>query len=284
MMATPELGPAELIDYWPFVTRIGWFVVGFLAVVMCSQLLVRPALERVLRQRNHNNPTLQNAVLLYFQVFVVVIALLVGAGVAGYGPFLGDSALLISAIALAIGVAAQEVIGSIVSGIALVLDPEFNVGDYIEWSTGEGVVQSISIRVTRVETPNGKLVTIPNTILTNNEITRPYGRGNYRIVQELTLAYDADVAEATALLETVATSVDGILSHPSPAAYVDALGDNGVTITVHYWVPDPSPQEVSAVRSDFAGAVKRRFEDTDLTLGPPSQHDLQGSLDISDFP
>jgi len=101
----------------------------------------------------------------------------VGASVAGYGPVLGNSALLISAIALAIGVAAQEVIGSLVSGIALVLDPDFNVGDYIEWPNGEGVVQSIALRTTRVETQNGELVTIPNTILTNNEISRPFGRG-----------------------------------------------------------------------------------------------------------
>jgi len=69
------------------------------------------------------------------------------------------------------------VIGSLVSGIALVLDPDFNVGDYIEWPNGEGVVQSIALRTTRVETQNGELVTIPNTILTNNEISRPFGRG-----------------------------------------------------------------------------------------------------------
>jgi len=57
-----------------------------------------------------------------------------------------------SAIALAIGVVAQELIGSLFSGIVLVLDPEFNVGDHIEWPIGGGIVQLIALRTTCVET------------------------------------------------------------------------------------------------------------------------------------
>jgi small-conductance mechanosensitive channel len=44
-----------------------------------------------------------------------------------------------------------------------VLDSEFNVGDYIQWENNEGTVEPISLRVTRVETVDGELVTIPNT-------------------------------------------------------------------------------------------------------------------------
>jgi small-conductance mechanosensitive channel len=282
MTVTPDVGPEELVDYWPLLRRFGWFLVGFLLVLAISQLLVRPALKRILRRRNHNNPTIQNAVLLYFQVLVAVLAILIGATVAGYGGFLGDSALLISAVALAIGVAAQEVIGSIVSGIALVLDPEFNVGDYIEWPNGEGVVQSIALRVTRVETPSGELVTIPNTILTNHEITRPYGRGNHRVIQEFGLSYDEDVETATQLLETIADSLEGILDEPTPVAYVDELSDHEVIVRVHYWIRDPGRQEVFAIRSAYASAVKRRFEAEKITINSPSEHILEGRLDIND--
>ncbi|WP_435099227.1 mechanosensitive ion channel domain-containing protein [Halorubrum sp. N11] len=175
----PEVGPEGLFEYWPVAIRLGWFLAGLLAVVILNRLFVQPVVTRILRQRNRNNPTLQNALLRYFQIIVLLVAVFVGASIAGYAPVLGNSALLLSAIALAIGVAAQELIGSLVSGIALVLDPEFNVGDYIEWPNGGGVVQSIALRTTRVETKNGELVTIPNTILTSNEITRPFGRGNH---------------------------------------------------------------------------------------------------------
>jgi small-conductance mechanosensitive channel len=280
MTSTPAVGPEELVDYWPLVTRLAWFLLGVVVVLAVGRLLVQPALARLLRRRNRNNQTIQDAVLLYFQVVVVVIAVLIGAAVAGYGAFLGDSALVFSAVALAIGVAAQEVIGSIVSGIALVLDREFNVGDYIVWPGGEGTVQSIALRVTRVDTPSGELVTIPNTILTNHEITRPYGRGDHRVIQEFSLSYDDDIDASRRLLEATAASLPRILDEPAPVAYVDKLASDAVVVRVHYWIRDPGRRDVFAVRSAYASAVKRRFEAAGIEISPSSEHVLKGRLDI----
>lgn len=278
----PGFGPEGLVAYWAVVIRAGWFLVGFLAVAFLSRVVFQPILARVIRRRNPNNPTLWGAILLYFQVFVLLVAILVGAGVAGYGGFLSDSALVISAVALAIGVAAQEVIGSLVSGVALVLDPEFNVGDYIKWTDGQGIVQSIALRVTRVETHDGELVTIPNTILTTQEVTRPYGRGSNRVVQELGLAYEDDVGQAMVLLEEVATTLDGILAEPPPVAYVDELGDDAVSVRVHYWIEDPNRRDILAIRSAYARATKQRLEDADITISPASERDLQGRIGIEE--
>jgi small-conductance mechanosensitive channel len=277
----PEVGPTELFEYWPVVVRLGWFLAGLLAVVLLNRIFIQPVLERVLRQRNHNNPTLRNALLRYFQIVAIVIAILVGASVAGYGPVLGNSALLISAIALAIGVAAQEVIGSLVSGIALVLDPDFNVGDYIEWPNGEGVVQSIALRTTRVETQNGELVTIPNTILTNNEISRPFGRGNHRVVQQFGVAYEDEIDEAIGHFKDVAASTDAILADPAPMVYVDELGGE-VTVRVHYWIENPGRQDILIVQSEYARRIKRRFENEGITIGPTSEIELSGRIGIDD--
>ncbi|WP_418279802.1 mechanosensitive ion channel family protein [Halorubrum sp. DTA98] len=277
----PEVGPGELIEYWPVVIRIGWFLAGLLAVVILNRLFIQPVFARILRRRNHNNPTLQNALLRYFQVVVIVIAVFVGASIAGYGPALGDSALLISAIALAIGVAAQEVIGSLVSGIALVLDPDFNVGDYIQWPNGEGVVQSIALRTTRVETKDGELVTIPNTILTSNEISRPFGRGNHRIVQQFGIAYENEIDDAIGHFEDVAASIDAVLADPVPVVYVDELGDE-VTVRIHYWIEDPGRQDVLATRSEYARRIKHRFENEGITISPISELEITGRIGIDD--
>lgn len=278
---TPEVGPGELIEFWPLIVRIGWFLVGLLAVVLLNRFLIQPVLVRILRQRNRNNPTLRNAVLRYFQLVVIVVAILVGASVAGYSVELGNSALLLSAIALAIGLAAQEVVGSLVSGVALVLDPDFNVGDYIEWPNGSGVVQSIALRTTRVKTLDGTLVTIPNTILTSNEVSRPFGRGRHRVVQQFGIGYEDGIDEAITQLEDVAASFDAILTDPAPVVYVDKLGGE-VTIHIHYWLEDPTQKDILAIKSNVARRIKRRFENEGITLSPPSEHELSGRIDIDD--
>lgn len=276
------VGPDELIDYWPALVRAGWFLAGFLAIILLSRILIEPTLTRIIRRRNRNNPRLRDAISLYLRVFIILVAIFVGAGVAGYGRFLSNSALVIGATTLAVGVAGQEVIGSLISGTALVFDPELNVGNYIEWDDGEGTIQSITLRVTRVKTPDGELVTIPNIVLTSQAVTRPFGRGNYRVVEQIGLAYDDDVDDAMQLLEETAVGLDGILTDPAPDVYVDELGDDAVIVRVHYWIQDPNRREIFSIRSAYARAIKTRLDEAGLTISPPSERDLQGRIEIDE--
>ncbi|MFC6726959.1 mechanosensitive ion channel family protein, partial [Halobium palmae] len=166
---------------------------------------------------------------------------------------------------LALGVAGQTVVGSLISGLVLVADPEFNVGDYIEWADGEGTVRSITLRVTRVQTLNGELVTIPNTVLTSQPVTRPYGRGRYRVVDHVGLAFEDDVDDALAHLEAAAADVEGIASEPTPSAYVDEFGSDAILVRVHYWVENPAQRDLFAVRSAYARSAKADLDAAGIT-------------------
>ena len=282
--ATPippsPVGVEGLADYWPVVRRGVWFLASFVAVTLVGWFVVQPLVGRYVGQRNRNNPTIQEAVERYVRLLVLVVAFFVGTGIAGYGGLVGDSALVIAAGTLAIGVAGQTVIGSIVSGLVLVVDPEFNVGNYIEWADGEGTVQSITLRVTRVLTPSGELVTVPNTMLTGQAITRPYGRGRRRIVDHVGVAYEDDVSDALDHLTAATESVAGIENEPTPKAYVDDFGSDAVVVRVHYWINDPRRKDVFGVRSAYARAVKQRLDDAGITISPASKRELQGRIDI----
>ncbi|MGM0399137.1 MAG: mechanosensitive ion channel family protein [Halobacteriota archaeon] len=278
--AQAESGPAGLVDFLPSLVRVGWFFLGFFAVIVIGRVVIEPTLLRIIRRRNRHNPTLREGLRLYTRVIMLLLAVVVGSGFAGYVRFLTTSAVVVGAVTLAIGVAAQGVIGSIVSGIALVFDPEFNVGDFIEWSDGSGVVQSITLRVTRVRTQNGELVTIPNTILTSQAITRPFKKGNYRVVETIGLAYETDIEVALDHLEAVALELNTILDAPTPHAYLDEFGNDAVIVQVHYWIEDPDRRDVFSIRSAYAKAVKARLEKADITISPASKRDLQGRIDV----
>ena len=278
----PDVGLEEINDLQPAATRAKWFVVGFLAVLVLGWYVVVPVLARAVRRRNEKNPTIQEAISRYTRLFFFVIAFAFGAGVAGYGGILSDSALVIAAATLAVGVAAQEVIGSIVSGLALVVDPEFNVGDYIRWQDGEGEVTSITLRVTRVQTPDGELVTIPNTNLTDEAIFRPYGGEQYRVVEQIGIAYEDDVEDALRQLKDTALEVDGVLKEPDPRTYVEEFGSDSVMIRVHYYIEDTSqgPGDIFDIRSSYARKAKKRLESSGITISPASKRELQGWIDV----
>ena len=279
---TPGVGVEELADYLPILVRGVWFLLGFLVVVLLGWFVVAPAVSELVRRRNRNNPTIEEAMTRYVRLLAAVLAFFVGAGVAGYGGFISDSALVIAAGTLAVGVAGQAVIGSLVSGIVLVLDPEFNVGNYIEWSGGEGTVRSITLRVTRVHTPGGKLITVPNTVLTSQAITRPYGQGRYRVIERIGLAYEADVEEAIEHLKAATDGIEGIAEAPSPNAYVDEFDSDSVVVRTHYWIEDPRQRNVFAIRSAFAKAAKTRLEAAGIAISPASKRELLGRIAVED--
>lgn len=279
---TPGVGVEELADYLPDLIRGAWFFVGFLAISLIGWFAAAPLVSKIIGRRNRNNPTIEEAILRYVRLLVVVVAFFVGAGVAGYGEFVGDSAIVIAAGTLAVGVAGQAVIGSIVSGLVLVLDPEFNVGNYIEWPDGEGIVRSITLRVTRVHTPEGKLITVPNTVLTSQAIARPFGQGRQRVVERIEIAYEDDVGEALEQLRTATEGIEGIAEGPSPNAYVEEFGPDSVAVDVHYWIEDPLQRDLFAVRSAYARAAKARLEEAGITISPASKQELEGRLAVED--
>ncbi len=276
----PGLGPDEFVNYWPDILSLVWFLAGFVVILFVGWYVVEPAISRAIRRRNRKNPTIQEAISRYVRLLVVVTALLVAVTISGYGGFVTDSAVVVAAVTLAIGVAGQTVIGSLISGLVLVLDPEFNVGDYIEWEAGEGTVRSITLRVTRVQTPDGELVTIPNAVLTSQSITRPFGRGRYRIVEFVEIAYEDDVDDAIRHLRDAAADVDSIVSVPEPSAHIDHLGDEGVVLRVHYWIEDPRRRDIVTTKSAYAHMAKARLEEAGITISPASQRELQGRIDV----
>lgn len=285
--APSQFDPAEWLPqigdgYGDLVGDLIAFFLVALVVYLVARLAVVPALVRVVRARNRNNPTIVTAVETYLAVLAFIVAGLAGVAAAGrLGTFVGtDSAIVVAALTFALGVAGQEVFGSLISGIFLVADQDFNVGDWVSWPGGEGVVEAVDFRVTRVRTRNNETVTVPNTELTTNALTRPYGRRRFRVVEEAEVAYDEDTERALLELQQVAAGVDGVLADPSPTARVEELGGDSVVVSAAFWVADPDRRTVDRVRSAFRRAVKLRFAEAGLTLSPPADRSLSGSLTV----
>jgi small-conductance mechanosensitive channel len=189
-----------------------------------------------------------------------------------------DSAILIAALTFAFGVAGQEVFGSLISGFFLVADPDFNVGDWISWPNGEGHVEAVDFRVTRIRTPNNETITVPNTELATNPLRRPFGRETYRVTERTFVAYDDDVEQALLELQQVAANHEDVVDDPPPAARIVDLGPDNVTVQAEFWIADPVRINVAEIRSDFRREIKRRLDDEGLTLGPPAGRELSGTV------
>lgn len=272
---------AEAVDAAETVAWTAGRVALAVAVVyLLGRYLFVPAVVRAVEARNRHNRTLVAAIRRYARAFVLLVAVAAGVVVAGYGSALVGSGVVVAALTLAVGIAGQEVIGNLVSGLFLVADPRFNVGDYIRWDENEGVVESIELRVTRVRTPDNETVTVPNTELTTTTVTAPYAGRRYRVTEDVTVGYDADLPEAVELLERAAADVPGVLAAPSPRARFVRFGDDGPLLRVAYWVADPVREAVADARLGFAEQVVARAAEADLELSPAAGRELSGNVRV----
>jgi small conductance mechanosensitive channel len=267
--------------YDQVLSELFWFVLGFAVVYLVGQFLLGPLATRVVEARNPLNPTIATATETYLRVLVIAFATLTGIGAAGYGRFLSESAVIIAAITFVFGIAGQQVFGSLISGMFLVADPDFNVGDYIEWPGGEGTIEAVDFRVTRVRTPDNETIAVPNTELTGNSLRRPYGRNRFRVTEDVFVAYYEDTERALLELQQLATNMDDVLEEPAPNARIINLGENAITVRAEFWIDDPARSDIVAKRSDFRRQVKRHFDAEGITLAPPSAQSLSGEVTVS---
>jgi small conductance mechanosensitive channel len=282
LLQFPVEVPDPLAPFSQFLIDLFAFTGVSIGVYLVARLLVIPPLLQVIRRRNRNNPTLITATETYLQVLSLTLATLTGLAAAGQLGFLArtDTAIIIAALAFAFSIVGQEVFGSLVSGFFLVADPDFNVGDFISWSGGQGVVEAVDFRVTRIRTPDHETITVPNTELATNALTRPFGRDRFRITERAFVSYDEDTERALLELQQIAANHEEVLADPAPSSRIVDLGPDSITVRAEFWIGDPFRADVVGVRSDFRREVKLRFDEEELTLAPAAGRELSGSVAV----
>ncbi|QKY17259.1 mechanosensitive ion channel family protein [Halorubrum sp. CBA1229] len=254
------------------------FLVGFVGVLLLGKVLLVPAVERVLSSRGFDGAvrslgsSVTNAV-------VWVAAIAIGFTMAGYGAFLSAFAVFGGAIALAIGFAAQDLLGNFVAGIFILKDKPFEVGDWIEWDGNAGRVEDIDLRVSRVRTFDNERITVPNGDLANSAVTNPVAYETLRQKFVFGIGYDDDIAQATDIITEKAEAHEEILDDPGVSVRLVELGDSAVGLQSRWWIDDPDRGDFVRVRSEYVTAVKEAFDEAGIDM-PYVHRQLTGSVEV----
>ncbi len=271
----PYLGP---------VTGIAIDVAIFLAVVVATYVLhkavVAPLTERLFDRQGldeHARRPLQKIV-----AFLVLFAgVTVAFGAAGYQGFLRSLATIAAAATLAVGFALQDVIKNFVAGVFIYTDKPFRIGDWIEWQGNSGVVEDISLRVTRVRTFDNELLTVPNHALTSDVVKNPVAKKTLRLKFVFGIDYEDDVEKATDIIVEEAEKSDAILDDPAPSVRLTELADSYVGLQSRIWIDDPSRADFVKARADYVKAVKKRFDEEGISI-PFPQRTVSGRNEWTD--
>jgi small-conductance mechanosensitive channel len=259
-------------------TTVVLFVVVFVVIYLLGKYFLTRAVGRSLRRRDFDE-TLVGLVVSTTVVVIAVVAVALAATVAGFGVVLAAFATLAGALALAVGFAAQDLVANFVAGVFIIQDEPFTVGDWIEWDGNSGVVRDIQLRVTRLDTFDNQLVTVPNSDLANAAVINNVVNDQRRVSVDFGIGYDDDIDQARDAIVDEGTHVDGVLEDPAPTAPVTGLGDSAVVLQGRIWI-DPNESSYGAIRAQFLEAVKQRFDSEGIDMPYPNT-ELSGDIEVT---
>lgn len=174
-------------------------------------------------------------------------------------------------LAFAASLASQNLIRDLVNGFLIISEDQYAIGDVVTIGTSTGLVENMNLRVTQLRNGDGRLITIPNSMIDRVENqTRLWSRVDLLI----TVAYDSDIERVLSVIHDVAQGLyDDPQWHdkfynPPQVLGVETLSHEGISIRV--WL-DTQPMQQFAVGREFRLRVRIAFEKNGIDIGMPQQ-------------
>ena len=139
-------------------------------------------------------------------------------------------------VGFAVGFALQDVSKNFVSGLLLLIEQPFQIGDAIKVTDYEGTVIAIDLRATEMHTFDGQVVLIPNSTIFTNPITN-YSRSTRRRVEiSFAVAAESDLEQIRNAALQAIRSTSGLLEKPGPDLLFQNFSSSKVNVSAYFWV------------------------------------------------
>lgn len=188
------------------------------------------------------------------QRFFDVTAFLTGLGILGF----------------TVGFALQDVMKNFASGIILLLQQPFHVGELIGVKGFDGTVMAIDLRSTEMRATDGRVIILPNADVLSNPIIN-YSRANQRRVDlSINLPHTSEPNTVRRILLDAIQTVPGFISTPEPVIVFNNLTNSALELNANFWV-DVTQNDPAHAKDDVILKVKSALSDEGIEIPHPVQ-------------
>ncbi|HET6824169.1 MAG TPA: mechanosensitive ion channel family protein, partial [Anaerolineales bacterium] len=188
------------------------------------------------------------------QQFFQVTAFLAGLGILGF----------------TVGFALQDIMKNFASGVILLLQQPFHVGETIGVKGFDGTVLAIDLRATEMRAADGRVVILPNAEVLANPIIN-YSRANHRRVDlSLNLSHTTEPGTARQILLDAIEDVPGFVNEPEPVIVFNSLTDHALELNANFWI-DVTKNDPLHAKDMALLNVKSAFHEQGIEIPHPIQ-------------
>ena len=243
---TASLIPAVLI-----------LVIGIVIIKLVNKL-VKAALDKTKLEKAAHSLIISVVNVALYIILGLIVATKLGIDVTSI-------VALASVLTLAVSLALQNMLANVIGGFTILSTNPFHSGDYVEVAGQAGTVTEINMTYTKLTTPDGKLISIPNSAVIASQIVNYSSEPIRRVDVNVSASYDSPVQEVIGAL-CAAGAVDKALTDPAPFAAVSTYGDNAINYTLRVWANNEDYWDVYfAVTQN----VKKTFDERGIIMTYP---------------
>jgi len=167
---------------------------------------------------------------------------------------------------VAIGFASQTSFSNIISGIFLISEKPFKVGDVVQVSSNIGTIESIDLLSIKLKTPDNRYVRVPNETMIKTEVINITRYPERRVDINLSVSYDDDLHKVQEVLLGLAESNPWALKDPAPLFSIDKFGDSGIQILFGVWT---KKEDIPNLKTSLMIGIKEKFKQENITIPFP---------------
>jgi potassium efflux system protein len=181
-------------------------------------------------------------------------------------------AFLGGAVAIGLGFGMQTMMKNLISGLMVLGERPFRIGDLVEVGGIRGNVTNIGLRASTITDVNGIETIIPNSTFIEQNLTNwTYTSGRVRFNVKVGVAYGSPVRTVTQLLEEIAGRHGKVLKNPAPEVLLEDFGGDALVFSLYYWLDVRSGTPARQVASDLRAMIEAGFAAQGIAIPYPQR-------------
>ncbi len=231
----------------------------------------------IMKKMENNEKFSENKVSINIISKVIRVLLYIVAGFMIIADFGYDLSGLITGLGLSsvfIALAAQELVGNLISGMAIISDKPFEIGDYIEVGNYAGTVEEIKFRSTKIRTSENTIITIQNSKLISEYVVNVSKIEKRRIDINLRLPLDINVREITELMDSIKLVLysNSEVIKDSLQVNLGEIIDDAIKISIYFYISITDYAEFLKFKTKANLSVMNILEDKKIKLVYPGRN------------
>lgn len=202
-------------------------------------------------------------------VFVYVLGVFTALTVIVPSFAFGDFIAGLGLTSLAIGFATKDILNHLISGVLILWQQPFRIGDYIILKDEEGWVDSIGVRATSLRRSNGEMIFVPNGDIYSGTFKLRKAGSSYPISLKFSIGYDSNFEEAKRITRVTLQKSKSVVENPAPKVVITDLNNEGIRLTANFRINSNESRPLEAF-DEVASNVLEALSKAGIEVFPPS--------------